>query len=56
MLVLTTQNNFSNISEFPRYNFIHKAVCSLKGKCQYECIVFKVEVYNYEPNNDNINV
>ena len=36
--------------EFLRCNRISKAVCALKGKCQYQCIVYKVEV-----NNDNNN-
>ena len=30
-------------------------MCPLKGKCQYECIVYKIEGYNDGPNNNNNN-
>ena len=30
-----------------------KCNCINKGKCQYECKEYKVEVYNDEPNNNN---
>ena len=39
-------------TEFSRFNCINKAICPLKGKCQYECIVYKIQVYN-RPNNKN---
>ena len=40
-------------SEFPRCNCINKAACLLKGKCQYECLEYKIEVYNNGSNNNN---
>ena len=40
--------NKSNIEKLnnKQCNSINKALCPLKGKCQYEYIVYKVEVYN----------
>ena len=40
-------------NEAPKCNCKDKAVWPLKGKCQYECIVYKVEVYSSEPYNCN---
>ena len=34
-------------------NLKFKAKCSLKGKCQHEYIVYKIEVYNNGTNNNN---
>ena len=31
--------------EPPKCNCINKTNCPLRGKCQYECVVYKVEVY-----------
>ena len=31
--------------EPPKCNWINKATCSLKGKCQYKFRVYKMEVY-----------
>ena len=31
--------------ELPKYNFINKTNSLLRGKCQYESVVYKVEVY-----------
>ena len=39
-------------SEPPKCNCIDKTKCPLKGKCEYECIVYKVKVYSSRPNND----
>ena len=39
--------------EPPTCNCINKATCLLKGRCQYECIVYKVEIYSRRPNNSN---
>ena len=39
-------------NETPKCNYKYKAQCPLKSKCQYECIVYKVEVYSGEPRND----
>ena len=41
--------------EPPKCNCINKAAFPLKGKCQYECIVYMVEIYGYRPNNSNVN-
>ena len=38
-------------NEALKCNCKDKAGCPLKGKCQYECIVYKVEVYSGEPHN-----
>ena len=35
--------------ETPKYNCKDKAGCPLKGKCQQEYVVYKVEVYSGEP-------
>ena len=35
-------------------NCINKAICSLKGKRQYEWIVYKVGVYSCRPINSNV--
>ena len=45
-------NNKQHIN-FPRCNCINKAACLLKDKCQYECIVYKVEVHSSGPKNCN---
>ena len=42
----TEKLNYKQHSEFLRCNFINKTACPLKGKFQYECIVYKFEVYN----------
>ena len=34
----------------------YNAACPLKGKCHYECIVYKVEVYSCRPKNSRNNV
>ena len=31
--------------EFPKCNCINKTTCPLKGKCQYECIIYKIALY-----------
>ena len=38
--------------EAPKCNCKDKAGFPLKGKCQYGCRVYKVEVYSGEPRND----
>ena len=43
--------NKENRNEAPKCNCKDKAGCCLKGKCQYECIFYKMEVYNGEPRN-----
>ena len=43
--------NKEKCKEVPKCNCKDKAGCPLKGKCQYECIVYKVEVYSGEPRN-----
>ena len=40
--------------ETPKCNCINKDTCPLKGKCQYECIVYEMEVYSCKPNNGNV--
>ena len=35
-------------------NCTNKTNCSLKGKCQFECIVYKVEVHSCGSNHGNI--
>ena len=35
-------------------NCINKANYPFKGKYQYECVVYKVEVNNCEPNKSNV--
>ena len=47
------QNN--QCIEPPKCNCINKANYSLKGKCQYVCILlYKLEVHNCGPNNSNV--
>ena len=40
-------------SEPSKCNYIYKTTCPLKEKCQYECLVYKVEVFSSRPNNNN---
>ena len=47
----TIKLNKEQYNEKPKCNCNNKTECPLKGKCRYECIVYKVEVYNSEPQN-----
>ena len=38
----------------PKYNYIDKANCPFKGKCQYECTGYKVDLHSCGPNNCNV--
>ena len=40
--------------EPPKCNYINKVTCPLKGKCQNECIVYKVEFYSCRLNDSNV--
>ena len=40
--------------EPPKCGCFNKVIYPLKGKCQYECIEYKVEVYSCRGNNSNI--
>ena len=41
-------------SEPPKCNCTNKVNCPLKGKCQYECRVYKVEVHSHGSNNSRV--
>ena len=47
----TIKLNKEQYNEAPKCNCYNKTECPLKGKCWYECIIYKVEVYNSEPHN-----
>ena len=51
---MLTTSNARQHSEFPRWNCIIKAAFPFKNKCQYECVVYKVEVHD-SGSNKNIN-
>ena len=38
----------------PKCNCLDKTTFPVKGKCQYDCIVYKMEVYSSGPNNNNV--
>ena len=45
----------SKNTEPPNCNCIKKENCSLKGRCQIECVVYKAEVFNPSSNSNNRN-
>ena len=47
----TIKLNKEQYNEARKCNCNNKTVCPVKGKCWYECIVYKLEVYNSEPHN-----
>ena len=47
----TIKLNKEQYNEAPKCNCNNKTGCPLKGKCQFECIIYKVEAYNSEPHN-----
>ena len=51
----TKKLNNKQYIEFPRCNYINKATCRLKGKWQYELIVYKFKVYSSGPNSSSNN-
>ena len=42
-------------TEPPKCNFTDRTNCSFKRKCQFECIVYKVEVYGRGSNDSDLN-
>ena len=54
MANLISRSNSKKLSkkqyiEPPKCNCIDKFTCSFNGKCQYECVVYKVEVQSNKP-------
>ena len=54
---ITNKSNCQKLSnkhiEFPICNSCNKTASPLKGKCQYECIIYKAEVHSNESKNNS---
>ena len=55
-MYVTLKNSGINTMNTPKCNCINKVAWPLKGKCQYECIMYDVQVYSCRPNNSSNNL